>query len=97
MVAAKVRDTLAGLAVAATNAKQDEKKIAQLALRPKRRWRVVLHMEQHDSHSRLRPTAIDPAHIRLKLKQKLRFIDPAPSVIDTSRTCPGMNWSSRLS
>ena len=97
VVAAKVRDTLAGLATAATNAEDpDEKDIAQRALSSGRRWKVALHVEQSAQSSRLRPTAIDPAALLQKLRKKLRFIDPDPKIIDTSRSFPDMKWTSTL-
>ncbi|MCY4382904.1 MAG: hypothetical protein OXE44_07115 [Nitrospinae bacterium] len=97
VVAQKVRDTLAGLATAATNADDvNEKKIAQSALSSGRRWRVVLHLEQPAQNSALRPTAIDPAALLQKLRQKLKFIDPGPQIVDVSRKCPGMKWTTTL-
>ena len=94
-IAAKVRDTLAGLATAATNADDvTEKEIAQRALSSERRWKVALHLEQPDEHSRLRPTAIDPAALLQKLRNKLKFIDPDPKIVNTCLLCTGMNWTS---
>ena len=97
VVAQKVRDTLAGLATAATNADDvDEKKIAQSALSSGRRWKVVLHLEQPAQNSPLRPTAIELVALLQKLRQKLKFIDPSPEVVDISRKCPGMKWTTTL-
>lgn len=97
VIAQKVRDTLAGLAIAATIADDvNEKKIAQRALSSARRWRVVLHLEQPAQYSTLRPTAIDLAALLQKLKQKLKFIDPAPQIVDTSRSFPDIKWTSTL-
>ncbi len=94
--AKKVRDTLAGLAVAATGAEDaNEKEIARLALDPSRRWRVALHLEQPELRSRLRPTAINPADVVQKLRAKLAFVDPDACVVNTRRPCSGMNWTSR--
>ena len=93
--AKKVRDTLAGLAVAATGAENaNEKEIARRALDPSRRWRVALRLEQPERRSRLRPTAIDPADVVQKLKAKLAFVDPDACVVNTRQPCSGMNWKS---
>ena len=84
-VAKKVRDTLAGLAASRRNAGRDEERtLAQHALRT-RRWRVALHLEQPQHTSRLRPTPIDPANVRIDLRRVLRGVDPHPVVADTAR------------
>lgn len=90
-LALKVRDTLAGLAAASFNANdQNEKRIAQQALR-KRRIRIVLHIEQPIKHSKLFPKAIDPSKLTMKLKQVLRAVDAHPIVVDMSLT-NNMSW-----
>ena len=95
-VAVKVRDTLAGLAAAATNAEDaNERQIARLALKPDRPWRVALHLEQPGKRTKLWATVPDPSKAQQKLRQKLRFVDPDASVVDTSRSCAGMNWKSQ--
>lgn len=94
-VAEKVRDTLAGLAAAATNAEDaDEKEIARRALEPNRRWRVALHLELPDQRSELWSKKNDLADLRLKLRAALKSVDPDASVVDTSRSRAGMNWKS---
>lgn len=94
-VAVKVRDTLAGLAAAATNAEDaNEKEIARRALDPNRRWRVALHLEQPEKRTKLWATVPDPSKAQQKLRQNLRFVDPDASVVDTSRSRAGMNWKS---
>ena len=93
-IAAKVRDTLAGLATAATNSDDpDEKKIAQRALSPRQRWRVALHLERPVQSSRLWPKVPDPAKLLPKLRKKLKFVDPDPEIVDTNRSCADMNWT----
>lgn len=93
-IAAKVRDTLAGLATAATNADDpNEKEIAQLALSSRRRWRVALHLEQPAQNSRLWQKVPDPTKLLPKLKKKLKFVDPDPEIVDTNRSCADMNWT----
>ncbi len=94
-IAAKVRDTLAGLATAATNAHDvHEKKIAQRALCSRRRWRIALHLEQPVQNSKLWQGVPDPTKLLPKLKKKLKFVDPDPEIVDTSRSCSDMNWTS---
>ena len=92
-VAQKVRDTLSGLAAASANANDpDEKTLARRAL-VMRRWRVALHLEQPNVTSRLRPWAVDPANMKLKLRQVLRAIDAHPAVVDRQRLHPDMPWT----
>lgn len=92
-VAEKVRDTLAGLAAAKTNANDlDEKGMAQSALGAQH-WRVVLHLEQPAKRSRLHPQTIDPANITLKLRQALKAIDPHACVVDQRGLRGRMCWA----
>lgn len=81
-IAAKVRDSLAGLVAAAANANQFvEKNFAKQALTCPR-LRVVLHLEQPQKHSKLFPRAIDPAKVTQRLKQLIKAIDPHPVVLE---------------
>ena len=77
-LARKVRDTLAGLAAAAKVANEaDQRELARKALATGR-WRVVLHLEQPATPSRLRPRPIDPATVMQKLRtKKLKAICPS--------------------
>lgn len=85
-VAVKVRDTLSGLSAACANADSiSEKDFARWAVETGA-WRVVLHLEQSsdpEQSTRLRPTAINPADVKLKLSQKLKAVDPKPVVMNT--------------
>lgn len=93
-VAAKVRDTLAGLAAAQTQAGDAaEQAAARRAMRCKR-FRVVLHLEQPPQRSKLFPRAIDPARVRQRLRQLIKAVDPHPLVLETSRM-NGVAWSVR--
>lgn len=80
-VAAKVRDTLAGLAAAQADDASLDSKTARKAL-AKRRWRVVLHLQQSRHRSRLRPKAIDTASLQMRLRKAVRAVDPHPMVVD---------------
>ncbi len=80
-VAIKIRDTLSGLATAYANADGDEKGFARRAIETGA-WRVVLHLEQPDEDTRLRQKAINPADVRLKLRQSLKAVDPHLVVMD---------------
>ena len=73
-VATKVRDTLAGLAAARANAVDPERKTARRAL--SKRWRVALHLEQPNRPSKLRPKIIDPATLKMKLRQAAKRLGP---------------------
>ena len=91
-VAAKVRDTLAGLAAARMKAVDAEKREAGRALR-QRRWRVALHLEQTRRPSRLRPTVADRATLLAKLRKAIKAIDPHPVVVDSH--CRRVPWTVR--
>ena len=93
-VAAKVRDTLSGLAATGANANERcEQAMARQALATKRRWRVVLHLEQPAPPSRLRESAVDPAHLKQALKRALKAIDAHPAVVDRGRPPAGAPWT----
>lgn len=83
-VATKVRDTLAGLASAVQNANDiHERQLAGKALTKKRRWRVVLHLEQPSMGRRLWPRPIDPAKVLQKLRTRtLKAVDAHPVICD---------------
>ena len=84
-VAFKVRDTLVGLFVAKIHANDaDEKQWAINAGRCER-LRIVLHLEQPASPSKLFPRAIDPADVQQRLKQLIKAIDPHPLVVESQR------------
>jgi len=83
-VAAKVRDTLAGLVSAQHRANDhQEKTTAQRALGAAD-VRVVLHLEQPTTHSKLFPRAINPANVQADLRRKLRGVDRHPLVVEIS-------------
>lgn len=93
VVAYKVRDTLAGLVSAKFNANDsDEKLMAKNVLKCKK-LRVVLHMEQPEGVSKLRPKAIDPAVVLQKLKLLVKSIDAHPCVVDQNSLRPEMEWT----
>ena len=93
-VAAKVRDTLSGLAAASANAdSDDEKEVAKRALR-RRHWRVALHLEQSESTgSPLWPRPIDPAKILQKLRSKLRAVDAEAIVVNLQVSAGDVPWT----
>jgi len=84
-VAHKVVDTLAALLPARLNGDvAEETAVAKAALHAGR-LRVVLHLEQPATHSKLFPRAIDPANVLMKLKTLIRSIDPHPLVVEMNR------------
>ena len=92
-VAAKVRDTLAGLAACRCNANDTtEQRIANRALSTPRLG-IVLHLEQPARHSKLFPRVADPADLTQKLKQLLKPVDPHPRVVDRRSPHPSMRWT----
>ncbi len=91
-IALKVRDTLVGLVSAGCHANDtDERRCARALIRASR-LRVVCHLEQPSRHSRLRPRAIEPDKLKLKLRMLLKAIDPHPAVVDRHGLHPDMNW-----
>lgn len=91
-VALKVRDTLAGLVSAQCAANNpEEKKVAREVLRC-HTLRVVLHLEQPQKQSRLRPRAIEPKDVLMKLKQLIKAIDPHPCVVDQVSLSGKVAW-----
>ena len=75
-VAAKVRATLAGLAVARVRASDNgEREFAHEALGASS-LRVALHLDQPGQSSRLFKQVIDPKTARTQLRRELRAVDP---------------------
>lgn len=92
-VAAKVRDTLAGLAACRCNANDaDERGISDRAL-GRAYLAVVLHLEQPAVPSKLFPRVADPANLAQKLKQLLKPVDPRPRVVDRHSLHASMRWT----
>jgi hypothetical protein len=91
-VAAKVRDTLAGLVSAKFRANDsDEQDFATTSLAAKS-IRIVLHLEQPAKHSKLFPRAIKPADVLQRLKSLAKAIDPHPRIVEAS-SHDGLPWS----
>jgi hypothetical protein len=80
-VAAKVRDTLAGLATARVRAAGGEQRAAEASL-DCANLRIVLHMEQPATTSVLFPALINRANVLQRLRQLIKAIDPSPQVVD---------------
>lgn len=91
-IAIKIRDTIAGLVSAKCEAVDKDEKRCAKKLVAASKMRVVCHLEQPAKHSKLRPRAIDPSHLTLKLRTLLKAIDPHPFVVDSSSLHPSMNW-----
>jgi len=95
-VCAKVKDTLAGLASASFVAVDDrERKTACEAL-AKTKLVVAFHLEQPANPSRLFPTSFNLANVKLKLKQKLKFADAHPKLIDRNSFPAGLGTVSSV-
>ena len=54
--------------------------------------RVVLHLEQPRSHSKLFPRVFDLADVQQKLKQLVRTIDAHPMVVE-QESLDRVRWS----
>lgn len=92
-IATKARDTLAGILAASVNATEDERSFAKVA-RTASTIRIVLHLEQPSSPSKLFPRAFDPADVQQKLRQSVRSIDPHALVVDT-RNRATVPWTTK--
>ncbi|MGK4007141.1 hypothetical protein WMF31_31250 [Sorangium sp. So ce1036] len=84
-VAGKVLDTLAALLPAKVNANDAQEAEMAAAVLGAKKLRVVLHLEQPEKHSTLRPRAINPADVQQALRRRLKPIDAHPLVAETSR------------
>ena len=95
-LAIKVRDTLAGLAAVAKEVKNypDQCKLARKALATGR-WRVMLHLEQPATVSRLWQSPINSAAVLQKLKsnKKLKAVDIDPIICDRSTLPNYIPWT----
>jgi hypothetical protein len=90
-VAIKVRDTLAGLVAAQSNANdKNEKRLASLAVR--KPLKVVLHLEQPETGSRVLPRIAEPSNLTIKLKQLLKAVDAHPKVTHQYYLAHNMAW-----
>jgi hypothetical protein len=94
-VALKVRDTLAGLMAAASNAVDEEKKFAKNCLKAEK-IRIALQLEQPQKHSKLFPRAIKPIDVEQKLKKMVKPIDAHPIVTEGQKPRPGIEWQVSL-
>lgn len=92
-VAAKVRATLARLAVARVRAYDPhERQMADKAMRA-RSIRMVLHLDQPRHPSRLFPQAIDPRSATQKLQQSVRGVDPQAFCHGSGSAQRAVPWS----
>jgi hypothetical protein len=85
-VACKVFDTLAALLPARIHGNVGQETTVASAALQGCALRVVLHLEQPARHSKLFPRAIDPANVRMKLRQLVKPIDPHPLVVETHQS-----------
>ncbi|MBL6987721.1 MAG: hypothetical protein ISR72_11940 [Methylobacter sp.] len=93
-IAHKVFDTLAAIIPAKIHAANpDEKQLAH-AVSALGKLRVVLHLEQPEKHSKLRPCAINPADVQQKIRQLLKPVDAHPLVVGMG-LMRGLEWDVR--
>ena len=69
-----------------------EQQTAQSALRSQR-WRIVLHLEQRPTRTKLRPTPVSPIDLQDKLRRILKAIDAHPKVVDRNNLHPDLCWT----
>jgi hypothetical protein len=75
-IALKVRDTMAGIVSAKFLANDHGESETSRSALYCTKLRVAFHLEQPRQPSRLNPRSVDPANIKMKLRQILRFADP---------------------
>lgn len=79
-IAIKVLDSLGGILAACTQATDATEKETAGLFSASSKVRIVLYLEQSNG-GRLFPKVVDPANLQIKLRQKLKGIDPHASVI----------------
>ncbi|EGV28123.1 hypothetical protein ThidrDRAFT_4086 [Thiorhodococcus drewsii AZ1] len=92
-IAIKVRDSLAGILAAKTQANDSEEKDFARKLVLSKQFRVVCHIEQPAKSSRLRPRAIEPDDLKDTLRRLIKAIDPHPIVMDKDTSGPTVPWN----
>lgn len=90
-IAHKVFDTLAAIIPAKIHATDSNEKQLARTVSASRELRVVLHLEQPEKHSKLRPRAINPADVQQKIRQLLKPVDAHPLVVDM-RSMRDLEW-----
>jgi len=90
-VAHKVFDTLAAILPTKVNTDDEIEKLIAHKISKATQLRVVLHLEQPATNSKLFPRAIKPADVKQKLRQLLKPIDAHPIVAESN--CMGtLKW-----
>ncbi len=90
-IAHKVFDTLAAIIPAKIHATDSNEKQLARAVSASRGLRVVLHLEQPEKHSKLRPRAINPTDVQQKIRQLLKPVNAHPLVVDM-RSMKDFEW-----
>ncbi len=83
-VAEKVFCTLAAMLPAKINASDPSEKNFAKDVCNGQKLRIVLHLEQPVKHSKLFPRAFDPTKVQLKLRTRVKPIDPHPKVVESA-------------
>lgn len=91
-MAAKVANTLAGLAVARVRADHQERQMADASMRCSS-IRVVLQLAQPAKPSKLFPQVANPVDISIKLKKAVRAIDPHPKCVVGAVASSALPWT----
>ncbi|WP_374087234.1 hypothetical protein [Methylomicrobium lacus] len=90
----KVFDTLSAMIPAKIHATGPIEKQLARAIATANNLRVVLHLEQPEKHSKLRPRAINLVDVKQKIRQLLNPIDAHPLVVDAASRC--VDWQVSL-
>lgn len=92
-VALKVRDSLAGLYAAGHCPDDSVLRTFARAIAPDVPVRVVLHLEQTNKPSRLRPGVTERQNHRLKLRQKVKAVDKRAHVCEIASQHADVRWA----
>jgi hypothetical protein len=91
-IMAKVFDTLAAMLPAKINGRDGNERAVAARVLSANSLKVILHLEQPVQDSKLFRRAIDPADVQMKLRQRLKPIDPHPKVCEMGRMYD-LSWS----
>lgn len=93
-VTQKVLSSLSCLIAMRANANVPEEKFFAEEAIKKARLRIVIHLEQPDKPSKLRPTVYDPSNLRIKLRDKVRSID-SKAEFSSIAFCRNVPWEAQ--
>lgn len=91
----KVIHTLSGLLAAKFNANVKEEQLFARKVAAAKKLRVVFHLEQPETNSKMFPQSFNPATLQMKISQKLKAIDPRACIASMKKMPAGLPWQVR--